>query len=120
MTSPILDVDLMIDELGNRVAAERSQDFIKHAADVVSFITHHRDPEDHKLPVVQRLYLRYRHVEAMAQAIFDAAYHLPLVFETTRLPQQEPHAQGTDYHSDLRDRTPRSAGVRHYKVRCTC
>src|SRR5262245_8812487 len=101
MISPILDVDLMIDEFGNRVASERSQDFIKHTAYVVSFITHHCDPEDHKLPVVQRLYLRYRNIEAMAQPILNAAHHLPLVLETTRLPQQESHAQRADYHSDL-------------------
>src|SRR5262245_11780222 len=101
MISPILDVDLMIDKFGNRVASERSQDFIKHAAYVVSFITHHCDPEDHKLPVVQRLYLRYRNIEAMAQSVFNAAHHLALVFEATRLPQEKPHAQRADYHSDL-------------------
>ena len=77
----------MIDEFGNRVGAERSQDFIKHAAYVVSFITHHCDPEDHKLPVIERLYLRYRNIEAMAQSILNAAHDLPLVFETPRLPQ---------------------------------
>src|SRR5262249_1159299 len=45
--------------------------------------------------------LSHGNIETLSQAILDAPQHLPFIFQTPRLTNQQPHTEGSDNHFSL-------------------
>jgi hypothetical protein len=92
------NLDNMVEKLGYRMHAKSFHDRIKSGTNMPRFVAYHRQAENDELSMVQGFNLRNRNIELVVQAIFDAANHLPLVFQSPRLAHQKPHLQSSNMH----------------------
>src|SRR5262249_5432409 len=94
-----LDLQLKVDQLGHRVAAQGLHDLAEGSAYVVGLGAHHGHSQNGQLTVILRFNLRNRDVESVPQPILDAAHHLTFILETPGFTHQQPDAEGTNQHN---------------------
>src|ERR1700681_3876320 len=70
---------------------------------VLFFIGKRHDPDNRSLPGVMMFELRDGHVKFCAEAIFQAAQHLPFVLKRLRMLDVKLEGKQTDRHERLRD-----------------
>src|SRR5262249_37819409 len=122
-----LDVEFVIQELGHRMDAQSRDNPIQGGTDGSSRGTHLGNSRDRQLAMILSLHLSDRDTELVPQPITDAAHDLPLVLQTTRLPNQQPHTQRANNHQcrsgflARRCRGVRLESLTYFSsLRCTC
>src|SRR5712692_10233777 len=84
-----LNLELIVNQFGHRVASQRLQDLRKVFAYLAAFVAHHRQTQDGKLTVILGLHLCHGNVVTVSQPILNAAHHLTLVLETPGFTHQQ-------------------------------
>src|SRR5207248_3959323 len=81
--------------------AQRLGNLLKRIVDGLPVPADHGEPQYGGAVFVERVHLGGGHVEFVLQAVQDAAYDAPLVFERAGLADQQPDLERADNHSWL-------------------
>src|ERR1700680_4361203 len=93
----------MADQKRTKNAVRFGQNMLQRLLPVLFFIGKRHDPDNRSLPGVMMFELRDGHVKFCAEAIFQAAQHLPFVLKRLRMLDVKLEGKQTDRHERLRD-----------------
>jgi hypothetical protein len=99
-----LDIDGVIEKLGNGMGPHRINQLVENAPDESLFITNQRHPQHGQLSVVELIDLGDGDGERISQSILDASNNLSLILQASGFSNDESQPQGADDHGHKKSR----------------
>jgi hypothetical protein len=87
-----MDDDFVLQQFGNRMASQGSQDLLQYAPCVPTVITNESNSQFSQLKPVQIVNFPDSYLESRMETVLDAANNLALIFQAPGLPDQQPDA----------------------------